>query len=497
MSSDPACTSDDARGSDRRRVPVIAIVGAGAAGTLTAVHLLRTLRDRGERAQIVLVDPAPEPGRGVAYSTTDEQHLLNVPACSLSALPDEPEHFLDWARRRVDPAVTAGGYLPRRVYGRYLEDTLATEADDSAAGTTLVRRLARVVALEPGPGGRDLLELSDGTSLVADGVVLAPGVFAPSTTWAPPTLLTSDRFVPDPWAPGALAALASDDSDSSDGDVLLVGTGLTMVDVALTLARPGRTVHAVSRRGRLPRAHAAHPVEAVEPVDLPDDVHIDIATLRRAVHAHVRASVREHGDWRPAMDGMRSHTARLWSMLCDPCRAEFLATDAPAWDIRRHRMPRRTAAKVARLRASGALQVATGEVTAVEDEGSALLVHLSDGTTRRVAHVVNCTGPLSDVSLTGDPLLTRLLADGRAVPGPLRMGALDRPGRPGPCCRRHGRTAVDPRVAAQGRALGVDGGTGDPRAGTTRSRASWSPRSPTWPVPAPPRAHRHVAPRVT
>jgi uncharacterized NAD(P)/FAD-binding protein YdhS len=429
MSSDPACTSDsgDSAGSDRPGVPVVAIVGGGAAGTLTAIHLLRELRGRRAPARgvdILLVDPAAETGRGVAYSTTDDRHLLNVPAGGLSALPDEPDQFLRWAQREVDESSTAGDFLPRKVYGAYLSAVLAETAAASTSAV-LTRVTVRVVGLEAGPGDRDVLHLSDGTRLSADAVVLAPGVFAPSTAWAPASLLTSDRFVPDPWAPGALGDVAE-----SDGDVLLVGTGLTMVDVVLSLQRPGRTIHAVSRRGRLPQVHAATAQAPVEPTNLPDDVHIDIATLREAVHAHISETVREHGDWRPAMDGLRAHSGRLWSMLCEPCRAEFLASDASAWDLHRHRMPRSTARTVGRLRADGALQVATGEVAAVEDDGSALLVSLSDGSTRRVAHVVNCTGPLSDVSLTGDPLLTRLLADGRVVPGPLRMGlSTDRDGR--------------------------------------------------------------------
>jgi uncharacterized NAD(P)/FAD-binding protein YdhS len=460
MSSDPAsgcchdhpndgcrdATSDgcDHPSGDRGR-PVLAVIGAGAAGTLTALHLLRALGQGRARADVVLIDPAPEAGRGVAYANADANHLLNVPAGSMSALPHEPGHLVDWARRHagVDwprrhagadwprrhagadlvTDITAADFLPRHAYGAYLADTLEAEVAHSASAR-LLRRAARVVALEPA-GSRDLLHLSDGSRLLADSVVLAPGVFAPGTAWAPPTLLTSERFVADPWAPGALEALAQ-----ADGDVLLVGTGLTMVDVALTVQRPGRTVYAVSRRGKLPRVHAAGQQPPVPPADLPDDIDLDIATLRPAVEEHLRATIRSHGDWRPALDGMRPHTARLWSMLCDNCRADFLSKDALRWDVHRHRMPRRTAAVVGRLRATGGLQVSAGTVTTVDDEGTALVVHLSDGTIRRVAHVVNCTGPLSDVSLAGDPLLTRLLADGRAVPGPLRMGlATDRDGR--------------------------------------------------------------------
>jgi uncharacterized NAD(P)/FAD-binding protein YdhS len=427
MSSDPAVGRPRTSSHGPTHGPVIGIVGAGAAGTLVAIHLLRELRASGTAADIVLIDPA-ESGRGVAYATPDARHLLNVTAGRMSALPDDVDHLLRWARCQADAALretTGDDFLPRRAYGAYLRDTLNHEISSSAR-VRLLRRRERAVALEPGSSA-DLhphhrVALADGTSVVVDHVVLAPGVFAPGTSWAPPALLSSDRFVADPWAPGALAAI------DDDGDVLLVGTGLTMVDVAMTLARDGRVLHAVSRRGRLPKAHRSQRAVPVAPTDLPMD--LDIATLRRAVVDHVRAIARTHGDWRPAMDGLRPHTARMWSMLCDDCRSEFLRTDAVLWDTHRHRMPPRTAASVARMRVDGALTVGAAQVVGVEDVGDALLVDLSDGSSRRVAHVVNCTGPQSDVALSRDPLLTSLLAAGHACAGPLRMGlATDSEGR--------------------------------------------------------------------
>ena len=427
MSSDPAVGRPLKSSHGPTHGPVIGIVGAGAAGTLVAIHLLRELRASGTGADVVLIDPA-ESGRGVAYSTTDARHLLNVPAGRMSALPDDPEHFVGWARCQTDPCLretTLDDYVPRRSYGAYLRDTLEREIIDSAR-VRLLRRRERAVSLEP-VAPTDLhshqrIELADATSVVVDQVVLAQGIFAPGTAWAPLALLASDRFVTDPWAPGALAAI------DDDGDVLLVGTGLTMVDVAMTLESEGRVLHAVSRRGRLPKSHSPLRLAAIEPSDQPVD--LDILTLRQFVVDHLRAAVRTHGDWRAAMDGLRPHTARLWSMLCDDCRHEFLRTDALQWDTHRHRMPRRTAAVVGRMRAEGALTVGAAQVVTVDDVGGELLVHLSDGTSRRVAHVVNCTGPQPDVTMSRDPLLASLLAAGHACPGPLGMGlATDGSGR--------------------------------------------------------------------
>ncbi|HET9946304.1 MAG TPA: FAD/NAD(P)-binding protein, partial [Actinomycetes bacterium] len=182
----------------------VAVVGAGAAGTLTAVHLAAGSRGRrGERLEILLVDPAERAGRGVAYSTTDDRHLLNVPAKGMSAFPDQPNHFLDWLCRHVDSRTAPGDFARRSDFAAYLDDTLQTVVADSD-GVTLVHHRARATGLTVRDGRVDLT-LDDGTQPRVDAAVVAPGVFAPGTSWAPAELVAHDRFVADPWAPGALA----------------------------------------------------------------------------------------------------------------------------------------------------------------------------------------------------------------------------------------------------------------------------------------------------
>ena len=319
-------------------VVAVAVVGAGAAGTLTALHLLRVLRaPAGARRQqapvVALIDPAST-GQGVAYGTTDQRHLLNVPAGRLSALPDDGDHFVRWAGALTREPVDPYAFLPRALYGRYLADCLAVEAARPDAVGALRRYGQRTRSLTTGRDRRSRLLLDDGTTIDAGSVVLALGVQPPGTGWVPPGLADDPGFVPDPWAPGALETLG-------DGPVLLVGTGLTMVDVALTLHRPGRRLRAVSRRGLLPRIHASRPVDPVA-VDVPPDVDLDTPTLRAAVERRVAEVVRAGGDWRSVVDGMRPLTAGSWARLCGYCRGELLAHDAPRWDVLRHRMPRTT-----------------------------------------------------------------------------------------------------------------------------------------------------------
>ncbi|MGW2718670.1 FAD/NAD(P)-binding protein [Streptomyces sp. NPDC001492] len=402
-----------------REPHTVAVVGAGAAGTLTALQLCETATRRRTPLGLVLIDPAPEAGRGTAYATRDPRHRLNVPAGGMSCYPDDPGHFTRWLCRHGEPSVTAADFATRYRYGAYLADTLA-QAIVRAQGTVTVRRLrTRAESCTDTPEGRPALRLADGGHLSVDSVVLATGPAAPSASWAPPALRTSARFIAAPWATGALDGPLSDTAD-----VLLVGTGLTAVDLALTLDRPGRTVHSLSRSGLLPQPHALTPAG---PMDAPtglDDA--SLGRLRRAVYGHISRSVRTHGDWRPALDSLRPHTARLWESLTPDDRAEFLAREGALWNTHRHRMAPATAESVARARTARRLTVHTGAVTEAAEHDGSLLVTLSNGRTLHVGWVIDCTGPGRRFD---DPLWRSLFTSGAAVPGPLGMGVATREGR--------------------------------------------------------------------
>ncbi|MGW2133004.1 FAD/NAD(P)-binding protein [Streptomyces coelicoflavus] len=389
----------------------VAVVGAGAAGALTAVQLMRRAERAGHATGIWLIDPGPHTGRGVAYGTSDPRHLLNVPAARMSAFPDDPGHFLRTVTGRY-PHVAPGDFVPRREYGRYLGDLLE-ETARRCRYARLHRVRERVVAVRDHSGG-PVLRLAGGSELRVDGAVLALGGLGPEHAWAGPALRASGRFVGDPWAPGAL------DGPAAEGDVLLVGTGLTMVDLAVTLARPGRVLHAVSRHGLLPREHLPVAGAPAEPPEL-DAAH-GLDALRRGVRRHLAACRRARGDWRPAMDGLRPVTAALWRQLSPADRLRFLEEDLRTWEVHRHRVAPATAAALCALRAAGRLRVAAGEVVGAVPGEDAVTVALSDGRRLRVGAVVACTGARTDPRRTDDPLVRCLLESGWARTGPAGLG---------------------------------------------------------------------------
>jgi uncharacterized NAD(P)/FAD-binding protein YdhS len=396
--------------------PVIVVIGGGFSGAAVAAQLLR----RGRPVRVVLVNRFGPIGRGVAYRTRIEAHVLNVPAAGMSALADDPEHFLRWASAR-DGSIRPGTFVSRRVYGEYLE-ALLREAESAAgpSGATLDRVVGEVRDVEPRPGGGAAVVFADGSRREADRVVLALGNYSPND---PPAdgagFYASERYVRDPWIRGALDVIREGEA------VLLLGTGLTMMDIALDLASRGTSlpIRAVSRHGLLPRGHA---LQSATPARPPAD---DDTKTVRALLRWLRHAARETGDWRAAVGAIRDATPAIWQGFSEAERSRFLRHARPWWEIHRHRAAPPTAAAVAGMIEHGELQTRAGRVVRWEPDAGGVRVHVrprgAGGTeTIFVERVVNCTGPSSDVRRVGDPLLNALLARGLMVADPHRLGIL-------------------------------------------------------------------------
>ncbi len=95
------------------------IIGGGASGVLLAYQLLQNPRPG---FRVTLIERRTEIGRGPAYHTSNPEHVLNVRAANMSALPEDPEHFWRWLSNRAEGPLCPDPYcfVPRRTYGDYL-----------------------------------------------------------------------------------------------------------------------------------------------------------------------------------------------------------------------------------------------------------------------------------------------------------------------------------------------------------------------------------------
>jgi len=395
----------------------LVVIGGGCSGILTTVQLLINSERASLTRRIVLVERSSHLGAGVAYGTLNKQHLLNVPAGKMSAFPERPDHFLDWVRRR-EPA-TEQSFLPRALYARYLHSLLADTAASCRHCSLELWKGEAIAAIDLTPEPAVRVELGDGRHVRAEKVVLATGNLPPANPLVnDATFYRSSRYVRDPWAPGALDGVAGSEP------VLLVGTGLTAVDVVLTLLEKGHTgtIHAISRHGLLPHAHAIQPSppRAWSPSsDTPTTRALMVEILRE-----MREATAQGEDWRSVVDGLRPVTQKLWQALSYDERRRFLSKLSRHWEVHRHRMPPEVGATIDTLVEAGQLIVRAAHLEAFAPAPGGVEVTLAGRMpgVSLVAHVINCTGAQSDVTAAGNPLLDFLLVTGAARSHPLGMG---------------------------------------------------------------------------
>jgi len=301
----------------------------------------------------------------------------------MSAYDDDPTSFVRWAHCEL------GDFIARRRYAAYLQTELAARVAANPH-ITLRHFAAAVERIDTGERNGDdhRVMMNDGHTLDADVVVLALGNAAPTVPdWA--RTFTSAAMVVDPWAPGAL------DGIGRRAQVLCVGTGLTFVDIALTLARRGARVTGVSRHGLLPEVHA--------PVGELPQVPGEFSSPRA-----VLTWIRTRDDWRAAFGALRPATQRIWRTFDPEQQAQFLRHARRYWDVHRHRMSLSVANELQQLREDGAVSVRRGDayLAATTDDYDAVIL---------------CTGP-DDAALRDAPPLAGLIRDGVACAGPHGMG---------------------------------------------------------------------------
>jgi uncharacterized NAD(P)/FAD-binding protein YdhS len=405
----------------------VAIIGGGASGTLVASELLRRAAEKHLLVRIWLIDEHGRHGAGQAYSTDNEMHLLNAPAGKMSARPDEPSHLVDWARQagaalaEVSPAT----FLARRVYRRYLRESLAASQRSAAATSTLTPLIAAVTAIRPRPRQGGTWIAAAGRWLAADAVVLATGHAPAQLPFEAPDVRT---VIADPWQPGGLSQLEEESASAGSRAFVVAGTGLTMVDVAIAVTSrfPHGVVHAVSRHGLLPRVHPGDVGPQPSLLRLPAACRrhgpVSLLELAGQIRAAVAATPE---DWHAVVESVRPHVPSLWQRMPERDRRVFLARLARYWEVHRHLMPPATARRVAELQQAGRLVIHRGRIRCATSgrAGLSVLVETSPGTrTLRAGWLINATGGSGDITSAPAPLLRQLLGSGLARPDSLRLG---------------------------------------------------------------------------
>ena len=383
-------------------LPHVVIIGGGASGVLLAAHLLR---DPTTPLRVTVIEGRHMLGCGVAYSTSDPGHLLNTRVANMSAFPDDPDHFRRWLGARGDDA-TGACFVGRATYGAYMTDLLAPLSADGRL-RCLRATCTRLVTTRVGVAAH----LDDGQIIPADRAVLATGHALPEPD--------PEGLVHGAWQEAA--------PPPQGGRVVIIGSGLSMVDQAISLLSHGHRgeIVALSRRAQLPRVHAAGAPLPISRAEMPLGAPVSFAlSWLRDLAARAEA---QGGTWRDAVDGVRPHLSALWRAMPVDDRARFLRHAAPWWEVHRHRLPPESAALLQEAQARGQLILQRGAFIDATREGDGVTLRYRPRGTKvvaglQVAAVIDCRGIRRDPVAHATPLVQNLLADGLARIDPLRIG---------------------------------------------------------------------------
>ena len=402
----------------------IIVVGGGFSGTMAAVNLARLST---KPLRVVIVNTKRPMGRGTAYSTTRNEHLLNVAARNISAFPDFPSHFLSWLRSRSEFSSIADEdlremFVPRRIYGDYLCALLAfcqppIDARSAVQVETVDDEVVDIVVTE---GGRENVLLQSGESLHADQILLASGNQPPASFPSHAPLSHDPRYRSDPWHDWVSRLPAT------GGRILLLGTGLTMVDVVLTLDELGwdGEIVAVSRHGMPPQSHFRG--IAYEDYVPDQEVELRLDQLRALVQQHCTQLRQMSQNPAIAIDKLRPHTQRLWQSLTTAEKQDFLSEDAAVWNVTRHRIAVSVHETITDALDSGRLKLKRGTIERLAPNEENIEVVLQDQNGNETSEfgdlVINCTGPQASFSESGSRLFENLLNNGLVCSDDLDMG---------------------------------------------------------------------------
>ncbi|WP_291407086.1 FAD-dependent oxidoreductase [Devosia sp.] len=413
--------------------PVVAIVGGGFTGATIAYHLAEMQIE----AEIVVVEPRSALGGGLAYSSQEPAHRINVPATRMSLRTEQPLHFSDWLARTgalsddADAVSARGDLFPRRaIFGRYVQEHLVPHLT-----TGRIRHLATRAESVEGHSGAFRIDLADGRRLQADLVVLAMTHPSPALPAPLVSLAGHSALVADPYAEGALGAIPP------DANVLIVGMGLTAADVVAGLDRLGHIggITMLSRHGLRSGRHASTTREAWG--DFATQPASTAQGLLKTVRLQLVMARTEGLDWQPVFDVLRTQAPAIWAALSLVERRRLIRHLRSYWDAHRFRIAPQVAAVMQRREGQGTLRLVAGRLLAATPDKQGIEVtyrrRRSNGAVpEQFDAVVNTTGPAHGRVIGDNPAFASLAAAGLISADALGLGLA---------------------TASDGRALGANG----------------------------------------
>lgn len=397
----------------------IAIIGSGLSGTLTAINLLQQT----EPVHITLYEQQPHQlNRGAAYTENNVYQPLNVPIGHMSLYSEDSNHFYNWLREDESClnaciyGTELDNYVPRKIFGDYLKDTFNKVVAQSANKHHIDVVQNQVLGIVPFGDGYKV-STSAGVNHFEQVVLAAGNVPPQQAIFLPPHCRQLELPIIHSWK--GLPKI------ESTKQVLIVGSGLSMVDTIIELHRQGfnGSIRVLSRHGLIPLPEIPEPHNHLT-LPISESAYEQFRAFRA-----LSKEAETHGSgWRTIFHNIRPQIPALWQALPETEKLRFMRHLQPYWEVHRHCVPAFSYQLIQNLIAEGRLQLLKGRITDIglSTDGKATVTYRPRHTQASVSFgtdiIVNCTGPVTDLTHSGDPLLEQLLQSGTAASGPLKMG---------------------------------------------------------------------------
>ncbi len=403
----------------------IGIIGAGFSGTMTAVHLIR---NTSELIEIILINDKRTLCKGIAFEPYSKQHLLNVTTSKMSAFADDKDHFLNWTMKHEyysnkDRNIIADSFLPRYLYGQYIEQVWHEVTSSEQAGKVKITYIDGQVTDLDASDQDACMHISDGQVIRVDACIITSGNNAPGN----PKILNesfynSPNYFQNPWAKDSVS------NTEANKPILIVGNGLTMVDTVLGLRENGfdNEIYSISPNGFNILPHRHNGFVYTKLIDeLKDDASfLDIVKL---FNKHIKL-IREFGlSAEPVVDSLRPHTQKIWQRLTPREKKIFITRFRNLWGVARHRIPLHIYDKLQKQRIDDKLNIRAGKLLDITEKNGIVEVEYFNKKAQRkeyleVSRVINCTGPETDLERIEGSFLNKAMKKGIVTQDEFKLG---------------------------------------------------------------------------
>lgn len=380
------------------------IVGGGLSGTLLCIYLMKYNK---KPLTLFLFEKKPEQlHKGVAYSSKLPYQLLNVPVKGMSLLEDDSLHFYDWLKtQNID--ITPDDFVSRKLFGEYLSDYLKETVEENKQHDVIV--IQEEVTNIREENGSQIIYCSNHSGLKVSKVFLCTGNFPASNLKGfSKAVLESNYYVSNPWSGDNLSQINSNDT------ILVVGTGLTMVDQVMSITKhtdfKGKII-AISRRGLLPLPHGETPTFQIsQTIDFTKCTFLE---LYQFIKKEVKKAKSLGLSYRSVIESIRPHLDRIWRNLSLTDKKQFITHFKPYWEIHRHRIPAKSSDYLKSLINQNKLKIVAGRINIAEIKNDKILVETQLKGCKKVQEIevswiINCTGSLSNYKDIDSKLYTNL-----------------------------------------------------------------------------------------